>query len=119
MGLLVQVYRNNQGDSTNGGVSSKLDQFTVANVEGPWSPFPEDTDVLFLDYCSYSKSPKLIPAVYNKFRKEWEPVSRALGEWVQFGGNYAGTSDSRFSRATSEITGGVSLGVVKIFDRIE
>ena len=33
MGMLVSVYRNKLADSTNGGVSAKLDQFIVANVE--------------------------------------------------------------------------------------
>jgi len=119
MGMLVSVYRNTLGDSTNGGVSAKLDQFIVANVEGPFNPEPNATDVLFLDSCSYSNEPKLISAVYNNLRDEWEPISRALGEWVMFGGNYAGTSDSRFCEATSDITGGTRMTLVKVFDRIE
>jgi len=118
MGMLVSVYRNKLADSTNGGVSAKLDQFIVANVEGPFMSEPTATDVLVLEQGPLD-SARLIPAVYNDLRDEWEPINRALGEWVMFGGNYAGTSDSRFCEATSVITGGTRLDLVKVFDRIE
>jgi hypothetical protein len=117
MGLLVQVYRDNQGDSTNGGVSSVLNEFTVANVEGPFEIETDAQNVLVLVEGPVN-SVRLIPAVYNDDLGEWEPVTKALDAWVMFGGNYAGTCDSRFSRATFEITG-AKMSIVKIFDRIE
>ena len=118
MGMLVSVYRNKLGDSTNGGVSAKLDQFIVANVEGPFKSEPTAKDVLVLEQGPFD-SARLIPAVYNDSTDAWEPINRALGEWVMFGGNYAGTSDSRFCEATSFLTGGTRLDLVKVFDRIE
>ena len=117
MGMLVSVYRNKLADSTNGGVSAKLDQFIVANVEGPFMSEPTATDVLVLEQGPLD-SARLIPAVYNDSTDAWEPINRALGEWVMFGGNYAGTSDSRFCEATSFLTG-TRLDLVKIFDRTE
>jgi hypothetical protein len=118
MGMLVSVYRNKSADTTNGGVSATLDRFIVANVEGPFMSEPTATDVLVLEQGPLD-SARLIPAVYNDSRDEWEPINRALGEWVTFGGNYAGTSDSRFCEATSFLTGGTRLDLVKVFDRVE
>ena len=117
MGMLVHVYRNPLGDATNGGVSATESSFYVANVEGPFDANPTSETVLYLDRGPMD-SARLIPAVYNDLRDEWEPISTALGEWVMFGGNYAGTSDSRFCEATGAITGS-RLDLVKIFDRVE
>ena len=41
------------------------------------------------------------------------------GKWTMFGGNFAYTSDSRFSEAVSAIVGYRFYGAVPIHDRIE
>lgn len=40
-------------------------------------------------------------------------------KWVMFGGNYAGTSDSRFTKAVEKITGSPFSRALPIHDRIE
>ena len=109
MGLLVSVYRNSElGDCTNNGLSNKHNKFCVVNVEGPFNP-SDDAPAVKLASGPYN-SVRLIPVelIENK-------------SWVMFGGNYAGTSDSRFSEAVNETIGydKMSNGVVKIFDRVE
>lgn len=105
MGLIVNVYRNSSGyDCTANGASSKVDSFTVVNVDGPFEPTPE-RPAMILQEGYVRGSVQLVPeALVNK-----RPM---------FGGNYAGTSDSRFSRAVGELLG-VRMDIVGIFDRVE
>jgi hypothetical protein len=96
-GLLVFTYRHDGGDCTNGGLSSKHDQFVL--TWGETGPFEPD-----------AKTPELVlvKGPYNSLRA----VPRKLVEskqWVMFGGNFVYTSDSRFP----------SDQPIKIFDRVE
>jgi len=116
MGLLINVFTMKPDDSssfsgidcTNGGMSSKATTLLVENVEGPFEP--ED----------YSEYPVVVleTGPYDTARivlKEFVDAKK----WYMFGGNYAGTSDSRFNKAVEEITGAKGIDIVKIFDRIE
>jgi len=103
MGMLLSVYRHQLGDSTNNGVSSKYNELVVCNVDGPFDEEDDRTVVLTTDKSGNLRlTPTCIPE----------------GKWTMFGGNYAGTSDSRWSSALRK-TVGYDPRVVPIFDRVE
>jgi len=105
MGMIVYVYRDTLGDCTLNGISSSHDRLCVVNVDGPFEP-SDDCPAVVLKPGNIPKAlPKLVP-------EEDE------GHWVMMGGNYAGTSDSRFSRAVEAMCG-VHASIVPIHDRIE
>jgi len=106
MGLIVNVYRLASGsDCTNGGVSSKCDELTVVNIDGPFEPTETRPAV------------KLVKGPMNTVRIV--PVNLLeSGVWVMFGGNIASTSDSRFNAAINDLIGYSSFSV-GIFDRVE
>lgn len=104
MGLPVSVYRHGKYDCTNGGVSSRVTELTLINVDGPFEP----TD----------KAPaaKLEQGPMNSVRIV--PVE-CEGHWTMFGGNYAACSDSRLSSAIQKLLGHRFYGAVAIHDRVE
>jgi len=104
MGMLTFVLRGTHGDTTNNGVSNRYNQFAVVNIEGP---FDESTTTpgMRLEVDGRS-NPKLIPTNIPE------------GTHVMFGGNYAGTSDSRWSQELRKLLG-YDPRVVPIFDRVE
>lgn len=109
MGQLVQVYRSHLGDATNGGESSRADGFCLTNVEGPFEPndrYPAAQLVLKDFGGNIGKTLRVVPAA-------------KAGKWVMFGGNFAFTSDSRFSEACDSLIPGSGGFAVKIFDRVE
>jgi len=104
MGMLLFVFRGANGDTTNNGVSNRFDQFVVTNLEGPFA----ESDIaagLSLE-VDQRGNPRLIP-------NELAPC-----QWNMFGGNYAGTSDSRWGQELRKILG-YDPRVVPIFDRVE
>lgn len=106
MGLILSVYRPadfGECDCTNGGISASHDRLTVTNVDGPFDPSP-DAPAVYLE-----KGP--LGAIRLK-----SPTND--GRWTMFGGNYAGTSDSRFNDAVERLIG-YRAGVVPIHDRVE
>jgi hypothetical protein len=110
-GLTLDVYKHGKYDSTNGGLSGKVDSITVVNL-GPDSEIFEASD----------KAPafKLVKNAYNTL-KLVPVVGDAEGRGIgpMFGGNYAATSDSRFSRACEKLLGHSFYGAVPIHDRYE
>lgn len=108
MGIRVKVYRDNGPDCSNDGFSAYFNEFTVVNIEGPSEPDNTAPAVLLVDKRETGKpNPKIVPADdYGK------------GAWLMFGGNYAGTGDSRFADALEKLTG-VRMSIVKIHDRRE
>lgn len=114
MGLNLSVYRNaNLGDCTNGGISSTFVTLCVVNCIGPFQPTPDSPAVL-IERGPYDTL-RLIPA-----------VEREDGGWVpargmfMMGGNYAGTSDSRFGERLNDYVQGYRfVGVLPIHDRQE
>src|SRR5262245_50213587 len=107
MGIMVSVYRNAEiRDCTNGGESSRVTRFTVINVEGPFEPTPD--------------APAAILENHVRGALRLRPISADAKRMVMFGGNYAATSDSRFSYKCQELLGVASFyGAVAIHDRIE
>ena len=117
MGLIVDVYRSFREnddflevtDCTNGGITNietGVHKLTLVNVDGPFDPTPTRPAARLLpgmDGCA-----KIVP--------EREFTGHI---WTMFGGNYAGTSDSRFTEAVEKITGARFYGAVPIHDRVE
>ena len=113
MGLIIDVYRNSQSDCTNGGLSSKFNRLTVMNVAGPFEP-TEDRPAVFLD--SHVKGVvRLVPVRKIEDLDSYEKIPRH----PMMGGNYAGTSDSRFSESIQKLTGQPWYGLVAVHDRYE
>lgn len=115
MGIHVNIYKQDRTDSflgnvdcTAGGESSYAKGFTVVNAEGPFEPCEEypAAELVMAEPIGGRKILRLIP------------VSKK-DKWTMFGGNYAGTSDSRFSRLCDELLGGTFYGAVAIHDRVE
>jgi hypothetical protein len=59
------------------------------------------------------RTPSIVPAVWDEEHEQWqeEPHNGRVGPMM--GGNYAATSDSRFSEATGQ------YGAIAIHDRYE
>lgn len=113
MGLTVSVYRDaelNGYDCTNGGITSKFARLNVVNVAGPFDPSDDCPAVMLVDDKPCGRPyPKLVPAVFDEDTQTWK---RQEG-WFMMGGNYAGTSDSRFR------TEGMTAGILPVHDRME
>lgn len=114
MGLLISVYRNAElHDCTNGGISSKSTKLCVVNCPGPFSPGP-DMPAVLIERGPYSTL-RLKPAVQDE-TGAWQP---APGMFMM-GGNYGGTSDSRFGERLNDYVHGYRfVGVLPIHDRQE
>ena len=112
MSMTIYVHRSPLGDCTLRGISSKADKLSLVNVAGPFEP-TEDAPAAML--VSNGKGlVRIVPA--NRLENgEWAQETR----WTMFGGNYAGTSDSRFIDAIQALTGAPWYGAVAIHDRIE
>ena len=106
MGLIVNVFRANRADCTNGGISSKFDSLCIVNIDGPFEPSERNPAAI------------LVNGSYGS--KHIRPAKLVAGEWIadrdkwyMAGGNFAATSDSRFSDAVG------FYGAVSIHDRTE
>ena len=110
MGLLVSVYKDASSnyDCTNGGVSSRnIKGLCLTNVDGPFNPCDEyPAAKLVKQTFGFGSSVKVIP-------------EEAEGKQTMMGGNYAATSDSRFSDAIAARLGHNFYGAVPIHDRVE
>lgn len=107
MGLIVSVYKDADSnyDCTMNGVTSRFTKLCVTNVDGPFEP-SDDCPPVKLVVGNLPGTAKIVP-------EECE------GKWSMFGGNYAATSDSRFSEAIESIVGGRFYGAVPVHDRVE
>ena len=104
MGLLISVYRNSEfGDCTNNGISNRYNKLCVTNVEGPFNPDENTPGV------------KLVAGPFNSVRLECQ---NEKGLHTMMGGNYGGTSDSRFADKIKELCG-ARFNIAPIHDRIE
>jgi len=115
MGMLVNVYKTSYGsgpfggfDCTNGGISSQSNTLCITNVDGPFNP-SEKHPAAVLVMAEPIGGSKIL-------RIEPENAGKA---WTMFGGNYAGSSDSRFGEKCRELLGSSWYGAVAIHDRIE
>ena len=115
MGMLVSFYRDagSDYDCSRNGESVRFVECCVVNVDGPFEPYDDRPPMMLVDDLPTGKPyPKVVPA--ELVDGAWE---RKPG-WIMFGGNYAGTSDSRFCRAVDALCG-VRSSVVPVFDRVE
>lgn len=115
MGMIVSVLRNAElGDCTNGGITGKVSRLCVVNVEGPFEP-REDMPAVMLVENAHSTC-KIVPAEkVSGMDGHWRPIKK----WWMMGGNYATTSDSRFSKAVEKLLGHTFYGAVAVHDRTE
>jgi hypothetical protein len=110
----VTVYRNPKWDSTNGGISGRFIELLVACPDGHRS-FDSDVETP-MNFCLVNKR-RLFGADVYDVRPAAVDESGAVvprGSWFMFGGNFAHTSDSRFS----DLFPGV-YGALAIHDRVE
>ncbi len=111
MGLLAYIYRNDLGDCTNGGFSSKVRQVCIINASGPFEP-SDDCPAVILE-SGYNG-----PMTRNTVRAV-SVDDKESDNWLMHGGNFLHTSDSRFSDLVKDLTGRSSGGPVAIHDRKE
>ena len=109
MGLIVYIYRSAGPDCSNNGVSSGVSQLTLTNVEGPFDANP-DRPAALLVKGNVPGAVKIVPQ---------GPEGEVIPGWLMFGGNYAGSSDSRFHEAVERLGGPRFGGPVAVHDRIE
>lgn len=109
MGMIVYIYKDSDSktDCTNGGLSSIHNKFTLVNVDGPFEPTPDRPAAWLV--------PGNIPNTAKIVIEDPEIKSQ---KWPMFGGNYAATSDSRYSKAIQKLTGAHS-DIIPIHDRFE
>jgi hypothetical protein len=109
MGMTVSVFRWGLGDCTNGGVSAGVGSLCVVNVPGPFDP------------CPAMPAFELVEGPGGRGHAILRPVEAKKPGMVgpMFGGNYAETSDGRFTEALRDLTGAKFYGAVPIFDRYE
>lgn len=105
--LPVYVYRQADGtDCTNNGISSRYNRLLCVCNDG------------FIDVDESNPPENLVKVVrrelFGRDVYHLEPVVKPVGAGWMAGGNYAATSDSRFSR----LVGGM-YGAVSIHDRQE
>ena len=104
MGLIVSVYANkDRYDATNNGVTKRFERLCVINVDGPFEP---ENDRPAVELLAGALDGTAI----------LRPVEAGTSH-TMFGGNYAATSDTRFSRAIKFYIGGRFHGAVAIHDR--
>ena len=112
--LSVDVYRSHYGDCTLGGISGKYNTLLVACPDGNHKIDSDNVPDNFAMVEMRKVVGKIIPTIYPAEIDEFGRVVKRGGKWYMMGGNYAATSDSRFSK----LIGGM-YGAVAIHDRYE
>lgn len=106
-GLSIAIFSNPlYRKCANGGLSEFHDEALVIGEGIPEVFEANGLPVLKLVKGNLPGLAKLVPAGME-------------GKWFMFGGNYAATSDSRFSKAVEKITGAPFSGALPIHDRVE
>jgi len=110
MGLLISVYKSEGTDCTNGGVSSRdIKGLCVTNIDGPFNPSEDyPAAVLTAQHFGFGSVLSIVP-------------KENFNGHHMFGGNYASTSDSRFSTAARKLLENDQyfIGAIPIHDRSE
>jgi len=114
MGLTVSIYRTD-GDYSNGGVSGRVNQLTLINVEGPFEPSDNAPAAKLVEGNLGMGYAKVIPCIDHPTNMMGD-MSKLIGPMM--GGTYVSTSDSRFSEKLQKL--GVNRGVaIPFHDRYE
>lgn len=92
MGLHASIFRNDLGDCTNGGISSKANRVTIVNADGPFSPSEDAPAVMIIDHPA---GPQYLPIAVpcEGSGTAGDPYRPQVGGMA--GGNFVFTSDSR------------------------
>ena len=107
-GFLVWVYRNGLGDSTNGGATATADKVVVHHPDLPQQFAPHNNCPGLVLVKGYGDRKWMaVPA-----DQDGNPVDPPGTPWM-FGGNYIGTSDSRWTQLVGD------PGMVPVHDRTE
>lgn len=113
MGLRIDVYRNADGyDCTMNGISSRFKTLTLVNVPGPSQPTDQYPAAILDNHVAGCL--RIVPAVVDG-AGGWKKNPN----WAMMGGNYGGSSDSRFGEACERLLGHRFYGLVAIHDRYE
>lgn len=127
-GLILSVYKAPRiGDCTGGGITSKADSVVVVGIlrDGKVEPLPRESQV----FSPSEKSPAVVLVESHIARLSSTPhlipleialdgvPSGSVGPMA--GGNYAGTSDSRWAELGKLFGPQLRLGVVAVHDRVE
>ncbi len=109
MGLRVDIYRRAASEPRSE-ISDTVDHITVVNISGPDQPRDDAPAFRLEAHHHYREIPNLYPVDLASYEGMRGPMA---------GGNYAGTSDSRWHAALKKITGNGAIGLVSIHDRFE
>lgn len=109
----VTVYRGKY-DCTNHGISSKYDELLVACPDGHRVVDSDNLPENFAMVEARHLFGKVCYTIYPAGVDEKGNIVPRDGKWWMMGGNYAGTSDSRFSNMLDGF-----YGAVAIHDRYE
>lgn len=108
MGMVVSVFRDDLGDCSANGLSSKFDKVTVVNCEGPFEP-SADRPAVKMEFGNIAGTVKVVP-VGDEYKDRHS----------MFGGTFVYSSDSRFAKKCAELTGlPFWSGAVPFHDRYE
>jgi hypothetical protein len=111
MGLIANIYKNNGQDFSNGGLSSRVNEVTVVNVDGPFEP-TEDRPAVLLVEGNARGTVKVVPALEGG--DGWTAWPGSM-----MGGCYVATSDARFTQAVEDLLGISFYGAIALHDRYE
>lgn len=106
MGMNVHVYRLSSGDADGDALSNRYTALCITNVPGPFSPTEDKPGAVLIR----QETGNLIV------------VPQAIlesGHWFTCGGNYAYSSDNRFTDVIDDMAGYPYAFPVAIHDRTE
>jgi len=129
-GLILSVYRPaDLPDCTNGGLTSQHDRIIVVGTrrhsDEEWQPFGEELHLpdWGQDLPQFILVESAVPGVYepNLVPVEYIEKGSNTKEYAgpMFGGNFAGTSDSRWTELSRTVFGHSQQQVVPVHDRVE
>lgn len=115
MGLPAQIYKHNGQSYSNGGLSERVDEVTIVNIDGPFEPTDKAPAVLLVR-GNLPNTAKIVPA--SKLGETWFQLCPEKLVGPMSGGTFVSTSDSRLSEAVRKLTGSYS-SIVPLHDRFE
>lgn len=119
MGLIASIYKDSGQDWSNGGISSRANEVTIVNIDGPFEP-TKDRPAVLLVPGNLPNTVKVVPAIQT-IGDAWVEDHPSGSVGPMMGGCYVATSDGRFSKAVKDMTHSVMWagGAVPLHDRFE
>jgi len=115
MGLTVSIYRNSlYSKCANGGISERVSELTITNVDGPFEPADHAPAALLV--------PGNLPRTVKVIPVEEDGKTSDTHTGYMSGGTFVATCDSRWSEAICKITGEniyTAIDAVALHDRKE